>query len=99
MRTIEQYQQKLLGMRPNVYMGGELVGRDDPRFIPGIKTIGMTFDLAMDPEQQDLTTAISHLTGERINARSYHSSRLGMVVESVKRLFHVNILTPGWTAY
>lgn len=76
MRTVEQYQKKLFGMRPNVYMGGGLVGRDDPRFIPGIKTIGMTFDLAMDPELQELTTTLSHWTGERINRYTHiHQSQ------------------------
>jgi len=67
MRTFEQYVEKLRSMRPNVYMGGELVKRDDPRFGPGLKTIGMTFEYAKKPEYEALLTATSHLTGKKIN--------------------------------
>ncbi len=67
MRTFEQYLKKLRGMRPNVYMGGKLIPRDDPEFMPGIQTIGLTYRLVDDHEFKDLLTAISHLTGEKIN--------------------------------
>lgn len=67
MRTFEQYLEKLRRMRPNVYMGGKLVPRDDPQFMPGIRTIGLTYELVNDPEYADLLTATSHLTGEKIN--------------------------------
>ena len=33
MRTQEQYLADLARMRPNVYLGGEKIGRDDPRVI------------------------------------------------------------------
>jgi len=67
MRTFEQYFEGLKKLRPNVYMGGKLVARDDPAFLPGIKVIGETFNLAGDPQYEELTTAISHLTGNKIN--------------------------------
>lgn len=67
MRTTKEYVDKLLSMRPNVYMGGQLVPRDDPRFQPGINTIAMTYDLVADQPGDELLTATSHLTGERIN--------------------------------
>lgn len=67
MRTFEEYVERLKAMRPNVYMGGELVARDDPRFVPGIKTIGLTYNLAKDPQYEELTTAVSHLSGKKIN--------------------------------
>ncbi|KKM10092.1 aromatic ring hydroxylase [Clostridiales bacterium PH28_bin88] len=67
MRTYEQYLEKLRSMRPNVYMGGKLVPRDDPQFMPGIHTIGLTYNLVDEPEFKDLLTATSHLTGEKIN--------------------------------
>jgi aromatic ring hydroxylase len=66
LRTSEEYIKRLCGMRPNVYMGGKLVRRDDPEFMPGIKTIGMTFDLANDPAYAELKVK-SHLSGETIN--------------------------------
>jgi aromatic ring hydroxylase len=30
LRTKEQYHDKLAKMRPNIYIGGEKVGREDP---------------------------------------------------------------------
>ena len=31
MRTKEDYFEDLMRLRPNIYLGGEVVGRDDPR--------------------------------------------------------------------
>ena len=69
MRTFEEYQAKLKTMRKNVYIDGELVGRDDPRLLGGQNIIGITFNAANsdDPELRALATAKSHLTGETIN--------------------------------
>jgi len=50
MRTSEEYRDKLFKMRNNVYIDGELVGRDDPRMVPGINVITQTYDLAQDPQ-------------------------------------------------
>jgi 4-hydroxybutyryl-CoA dehydratase/vinylacetyl-CoA-Delta-isomerase len=54
-------------MKPNIYIGEERVGRDDPRLQGGISIIKETFDRAHDPEYEDLCTATSHLTGKKIN--------------------------------
>lgn len=67
MRTAEQYRAKLKSMRPNVYMNGELIQRDDPRLAGGVNTIAETFIRVQDPENEDLLTAVSHLTGKKIN--------------------------------
>ncbi len=67
MRTSEQYREGLRKMRRNVYVGGELVDRDDERMMGAVRTLSTTFDLAADPQYQDLTTATSHITGEKIN--------------------------------
>lgn len=67
MRTAEQYLRRLKGMRANVYMNGELIARDDPSLLPGINVIKETFELAQDPEKEELLTAKSHLNGQKIN--------------------------------
>ncbi|MFQ6080578.1 MAG: 4-hydroxyphenylacetate 3-hydroxylase family protein [Candidatus Bathyarchaeia archaeon] len=67
MRTSEEYISDLEKMRDNVYMGGELVKRTDPRIRPGINVMSVTFDLAHDPDYEVLMTAKSHLTDEKIN--------------------------------
>jgi aromatic ring hydroxylase len=67
MRTKEQYIQGLSKMKRNIYFDGELIDRTDERQMDCINTIGTTLDEAARPESQDLCTAISHLTGERIS--------------------------------
>lgn len=67
MRTSKEYRDAIMALRPNVYMGGKLVGRDDPEFEPGVNTLALTFDMAQDPKYEDLLTATSHLSGEKIN--------------------------------
>ena len=67
MRSSGGYFSDLNKMKSNLYIGGERVGRDDPRIKPGINVMSVTFDLAQDPKWDDLVTTISHLTGERIN--------------------------------
>ncbi|OYT55490.1 MAG: aromatic ring hydroxylase [Candidatus Hecatellales archaeon ex4484_218] len=67
MRTREEFIEGLKKMKPNVWMGGEKVRRDDPRFQSSINVLGVTFDLANDPRYEKLFTATSHLTGKKIN--------------------------------
>ena len=67
MKTPEQYLAGLRGMKRNVYIGGEKVGRDDPGLQGGVRVMQTTFHLAQDPEWQDVITAKSSLTGETIN--------------------------------
>ena len=54
-------------MKPNIYIGGERVGRADERFEGGARIIKETYDRALDPKYADVCTATSHLTGEKIN--------------------------------
>jgi len=67
MRTSEEYKQDLYKMRPNVYIRGKRVRRDDPELSGGIYVISKTFDLAEHPDFKDLVVTKSHITGERIN--------------------------------
>lgn len=67
MRTSAEYRTDMKKMKPNLYIGGERVGRDDPRIKPGMNVMSVTFDLAQDPQWDELLTATSSLTGEKIN--------------------------------
>ncbi|MEW6265054.1 MAG: 4-hydroxyphenylacetate 3-hydroxylase N-terminal domain-containing protein [Thermodesulfobacteriota bacterium] len=67
LRTKDQYHERLFAMRPNVYIGGRKVGRDDDRLRPGIRVMDITFDLALDPRYKGLFTATSSVIGEEIN--------------------------------
>lgn len=67
MRTFEEYKESQLKLRPNIYIGGNLIGRDDPRVVAGMKVIGVTYDAVQDQRFRDLITVKSHLTGKSIS--------------------------------
>ncbi|HEY0087917.1 MAG TPA: 4-hydroxyphenylacetate 3-hydroxylase N-terminal domain-containing protein [Candidatus Lokiarchaeia archaeon] len=67
MKTSEEYYNRLLKMKHNIYIGAEKVGRDDPRFLSGIKTIKETYDRVLDSEYEELCTATSHISGKKIS--------------------------------
>ena len=67
MRTKQQYMEGLGKMKRNLYHNGEKIDRLDELQVPCLNTIGTTFDEAAKPENAELMTAKSHLTGETIN--------------------------------
>jgi aromatic ring hydroxylase len=67
MRTKKDYINRLAKMKRNIYFDGQLLDRTDELQMDCLNTIGLTYDEAEKPENQELCTAISHLTGERIN--------------------------------
>ena len=67
MRTKEEYFKGLARMKRNLYFDGQRIDRTDELQMDCLNTIGTTYDEAARPENQNLLTAISHLTGKRIN--------------------------------
>lgn len=67
MITSQQYRERIQAMRPNIYIDGELVGRGDPRLIPGQNVVALTYDVAGEEAEPELFTTLSHRSGERIN--------------------------------
>ncbi|MGE5416466.1 MAG: 4-hydroxyphenylacetate 3-hydroxylase family protein [Acidobacteriota bacterium] len=67
MRTAKDYLDRLAGMRKNIYLDGEVIGRDHPKVVHASKAIQLTFTLANDPEYSRLLTATSHISGKTIN--------------------------------
>jgi len=67
LKTFDDYYNRLLKMKSNIYIGEEIVGRDDPRLRGGMNIIKVTYDCAHDEEYEDLCVATSHLTGKKIN--------------------------------
>jgi 4-hydroxybutyryl-CoA dehydratase/vinylacetyl-CoA-Delta-isomerase len=67
--TPEQYEESLRNLNLKVYLLGELVKSpvDHPIIRPSMNSVKMTYALAHDPEHEDLMTARSHLTGEKVN--------------------------------
>ncbi|MHC1724830.1 MAG: 4-hydroxyphenylacetate 3-hydroxylase N-terminal domain-containing protein [Syntrophobacteraceae bacterium] len=63
----EEWIERQLGMKRNIRMGGELVGRDHPLIVPGRNVIAMTYDMAQNPKYDGICTTASHLDGSKIN--------------------------------
>ncbi|MDR1299019.1 MAG: aromatic ring hydroxylase [Oscillospiraceae bacterium] len=74
--TYERYRERLKGMKHNIYIDGERPGREEDFNSSGTYVIKETYDCANDPEYEDVCTAVSHITGEKINRFTHiHRSR------------------------
>lgn len=65
--TYESYYKRLMKMKPNIYINGEKVDRTGDWINGGLYVMRQTFDCAHAPAYEEVCTAISHLTGEKIN--------------------------------
>lgn len=65
--TYEQFEKRMYAMKPNIYFGNEVVGRDDPRCAGGMYCMKQTFDCLYDERYKEYCTATSHLDGSTIN--------------------------------
>ncbi len=67
--TRDQYIESLRKMKMNVWYMGEKIDNpvDHPMIRPSLNSVAMTYWLAEQPEYQDVMTAVSNLTGKRIN--------------------------------
>src|SRR5574341_1302031 len=69
MMNAQQYEESLRGLHLVVYLFGEHIQTpvDHPIIRPSMKAVGLTYDLAHQPEYEAIMTATSHLSGRRIN--------------------------------
>lgn len=67
--TGEQYIESLRKLKTRVYLFGEEVKDwvDHPMIRPSVNCVAVTYDLAQDPQHEDLMTVTSNLTGKKIN--------------------------------
>ncbi len=86
--TKEQYIESLRKMKTRVYMFGEPVENwvDHPIIRPSIECVGMTYELANDPEYADLMTAKSSYTGETVNRFTHLHQSSEDLIKKVKML-------------
>jgi len=86
MMTREQYFGSLRKLNLKVYMFGELVENpvDNPVIRPSLNSIGMTYELANQPEYEDLMTAASSLNGEKVNRFTHLHQSTDDLVKKVK---------------
>jgi 4-hydroxybutyryl-CoA dehydratase/vinylacetyl-CoA-Delta-isomerase len=69
LKTGAQYIESLRKLKPEVYFMGEKIDSvvDHPATRPHVNAVALTYDMAWDPQFENLLTATSHLTGEKIN--------------------------------
>ena len=84
--TGEAYIESIRKLNMQVYMFGKKVENpvDDPILRPSLNSVRMTYDLAQKPEYQDLMTAVSNLTGERVNRFTHIHQSAEDLVKKVK---------------
>jgi len=84
--TGEQYEESLRKMKFKVYLQGERVENpvDHPIIRPSMNSVKMTYDLAHDPQHQDLMTAKSHLTGKTVNRFCHLHQSTDDLIKKVK---------------
>ena len=88
MMTRDQYVESLRKLNLKVYMFGELIENpvDHPIIRPSMNSVAATYELAQMPEYEDLMTATSSLTGEKINRFTHLHQSTEDLVKKVKML-------------
>ena len=86
--TGKDYVESLRELQLEVYFMGEKIASvvDEPMFQPHINTAAMTYELAHDPQYQEIMTATSHLTGEKINRFTHVHHSIDDLVKKVRMM-------------
>ena len=88
MKTGQEYRDSLRSRNIKVYIKGQLLDSKDVidhPFIRGhVNSAAMTYELAEDPQYEDLMTATSHLTGKKINRFTHMHQSTDDLIKKVK---------------
>ncbi|MEP1472628.1 MAG: 4-hydroxyphenylacetate 3-hydroxylase N-terminal domain-containing protein [Halieaceae bacterium] len=89
--TAEDYRESLRSYDPVVYVDGDRVSSvaDDPRLLPGINAVGVTYDFALRPEYGGLMLETQASSGKTVNRMIHinrHSEDLLSKLEAVRLL-------------
>lgn len=86
LKTAQQYEDSLRKLKLKVYLQGELVDNpvDHPIIRPSMNSVKMTYELAQDPQYEDLMTATSHITGKKVNRFCHLHQSSDDLVKKVK---------------
>ncbi len=88
MMNAQQYKDSLKSLHPLIYCSGRKIENvvDDPMTAPHVNSAALTYDLAFDPEYEDLMTATSSLTGKKINRFTHIHQSTEDLVKKVKMM-------------
>ncbi|MEM1515671.1 MAG: 4-hydroxyphenylacetate 3-hydroxylase family protein [Candidatus Bathyarchaeia archaeon] len=86
MKTKEEYIESLKRQKPVIYMDGEKIKdrAGHPLIKPQIDALALTYELARNPKYEELTTAKSHLTEEKINRFTHIHQSINDLIKKVK---------------
>lgn len=84
----QQYKDSLRKLHPVIYCNGRKIECvvDDPMTAPHVNSAAMTYELAFDPEYEDLMTAISPFTGKKINRFTHVHQSTDDLIKKVKMM-------------
>lgn len=87
LKTKEEYLESIRQLKLPVYVMGQLVESvDHPIIRPSINSVAVTYEIAQDPLHEDLATATSHLSGNKINRFCHIHHSVEDLVKKVKLL-------------
>ncbi|MFW5930763.1 MAG: 4-hydroxyphenylacetate 3-hydroxylase N-terminal domain-containing protein, partial [Desulfosalsimonas sp.] len=86
MMTAQQYEESLRKLNLVVYMFGERIDNpvDHPIIRPSMNAVAKTYELAHLPEHEDLMTAVSHISGKKINRFTHIHQNTDDLVKKTK---------------
>jgi 4-hydroxybutyryl-CoA dehydratase/vinylacetyl-CoA-Delta-isomerase len=88
MITSEQYFDSLRKLKTKIYLFGEKVDNllEHPIIRPSLNSVAKTYELAQTPAHKDLMTAVSSLTGKKINRFTHLHQNTDDLIKKVKML-------------
>ncbi|MFW6011559.1 MAG: 4-hydroxyphenylacetate 3-hydroxylase family protein [Desulfosalsimonas sp.] len=86
MMTAQQYEESLRKLNLIIYMFGDRIENpvDHPIIRPSMNAVAKTYELAHLPEYEDLMTAVSHITGKKINRFTHIHQNTDDLVKKTK---------------
>ncbi len=86
LKTAQQYVDDIRAMKIDLYMFGEKIENyvDHPMIRPSVNAMAMTYKLAQEAAHEDIMTATSNLSGQRINRFTHLHQSTEDLVKKVK---------------
>lgn len=87
-KTKDDYMKSLKEQHVNIYYNGQKVEDRSifPAFVPHINSAAKTYELALLPESEDLLTATSHITGNKISRFTHIHQSVDDLIKKVQML-------------
>lgn len=88
LKTPQQYIDEMRNLKIELYMFGEKIENrvDHPIIRPSVNAMAMTYKLALDPEYEEIMTAVSSFTGQKINRFTHLHQSTEDLIKKVKML-------------